>query len=286
MSRSSHILTLPQERSTAAVFASPHSGCEYSWEFIRESALDEHTIRSSEDAFVDMLYEAAPQFGAPLLTASVPRAFVDLNRSADELDPALIAGARQTGHNPRISSGLGVIPRVVANAREIRQGKISMAEAQRRLDDYYHPYHNCLRGLMDDGHAMFGQAVLFDCHSMPHDALSATSYAFDQKPDVVLGDRFGAGAAPELMEQVDKAFRSAGFRTSRNLPFAGAYVVQTYGKPVLGHHAIQIEIDRSLYMNETTIETRPDFEEFRSVLNGIIAQLAEICRADLRVAAE
>ena len=92
--------------------------------------------------------------------------------------------------------------------------------------------------------------------------------------------------AARVMEQVDKAFRSAGFRTSRNLPFAGAYVVQTYGKPVLGHHAIQIEIDRSLYMNETTIETRPDFEEFRRVLNRIIAQLAEICRADLRVAAE
>ena len=286
MSRAPYVLTLPERVGTAAVFASPHSGRDYPWEFIRESALDEHTIRSSEDAFVDRLFASAPDHGAPMLAASMPRAYVDLNRNADELDPALIVGVRQTGHNPRISSGLGVIPRVVANGREIRDGKIPLSEAAQRLEGFYYPYHERLKALMDASHALFGQAVLFDCHSMPHDALAATSHSFDAKPEIVLGDRFGAGAAPGLIAAVEAAFREAGFRTSRNVPFAGAYVVQTYGRPIHGHHAIQIEIDRSLYMNEAEIEPRADFDDFVRVLDGVIGRLTELCRQDLRLAAE
>lgn len=286
MPRQPFSLTLPEHRDTAVVFASPHSGRDYPWEFIRDSQLDEKTIRSSEDAFVDQLYDTAPDLGAPLLSAVVPRAYVDLNRSADELDPALIYGVRQTGHNPRISSGLGVIPRVVGNGREIRLGKIGMFEAKQRLDTFYHPYHEKLCELMTQAREEFSFALLIDCHSMPRDAVETTSYAYAKKPDIVLGDRFGAACAPELIEAVEAAFTDAGLQVSRNLPFAGAYVVKNYGNPQKGHHAIQVEIDRSLYMDEAKLAPSADFNNFKNVLRGVVARLTEVGRNKLQLAAQ
>ena len=192
MSRPPYVLTLPERQTTAAIFASPHSGREYPWEFIRQSRVDEVAIRSSEDAYVDRLFDMAPEHGAPFLTTVVPRAYVDLNRAADELDPALIQGVTGTRSNPRIAAGLGVIPRVVAGGRVIREGKIGIDEARRRLNQYYHPYHARLSRLVDQTRARFGHAILFDCHSMPHEALVSTAYAYREKPQIVLGDRFGA----------------------------------------------------------------------------------------------
>lgn len=279
-------LLMPENRDTAAVFASPHSGRNYPWSFIRASQLDEMTIRSSEDAFVDRLFDMAPLYGAPLLSTTIPRAYVDLNRAADEFDPALIFGAQQKGHNPRISSGLGVIPRVVAGGREIRDGKITMGEARNRLRDCYHPYHNQLDTLLTEARSSFGYALLFDCHSMPHDALANTSYAFKKLPEIVLGDRFGATCSPELMEETEAVFKKAGFEVSRNLPFAGAYVVQQYGAPTCRRHAIQIEIDRSLYMDEEKLQPRSDFEEFKKILHGVVTGLTALGRRELRLAAE
>ncbi len=286
MPRPPFLLTMPESHDTATIFASPHSGRDYPWEFIRESQLDERTIRTSEDAFVDQLFDAAPECGAPLLTTAVPRAYVDLNRSSEELDPALISGVRQTGHNPRISSGLGVIPRVVAGGREIRNGKISLTEARRRLDLFYHPYHQKLAALMDDNCQRFGFSLLFDCHSMPHEALSATTFPVDARPEIVLGDRFGAACDPELVESVETEFTGAGLRVSRNLPFAGAHVTQRYGRPAEGLHAIQIEIDRSLYMDEVALRPNANFEDFRMVLRRVIAGLSELGRREIHEAAE
>ncbi len=281
------LLTMPKNRSTATVFASPHSGREYPWTFIRSSQLDEKTIRSSEDAFVDRLFDMAPEFGAPLLSTSIPRAFVDLNRAASELDPALIAGVQQPGHNPRISSGLGVIPRVVANGREIRSGKIGLGEARWRLNQYYHPYHAKLAKLMEESRETFGFALLFDCHSMPHESLAATSFAPDKRPEVVLGDRFGAACAPDLTEAVEAEFASAGLRVSRNLPFAGAHVAQRYGRPSKNYHAIQIEIDRALYMDEEALCPNENFEDFKNLLRQIVARLAALGQGnDIQLVAE
>jgi len=286
MSRPPFVLLMPEVRNTATVFASPHSGRSYPWSFIRSSQLDEQSIRSSEDAFVEQLFAAAPDFGAPLLSTDIPRAYVDLNRAADELDPALISGARQTGHNPRISSGLGVIPRVVANGREIRTGKMTMVEAHQRLDRYYFPYHDKLADLLNQSHSMFGFAVLLDCHSMPHEALAVTSYAYDKKPEIVLGDRFGAACLPDLIEAVDEIFTAAGLRVSRNLPFAGAHVTQKYGRPSRGQHALQIEIDRSIYMDEAAMRPNDDFAEICAMLRNVVAELTELGRGALQHAAE
>ena len=165
----------PDQARSCAVFASPHSGRNYSFSFLRSTVLDGHSIRSSEDAFVDLLFNSAPHFGAPFLMAGAPRAFLDLNRSRDELDPALIEGVRRQAHNPRVASGLGVIPRVVANGRSIYQGKLTLDEARARIATYWVPYHDMLQSLLNDARADHGQAILVDCHSMPHEAMDGVA---------------------------------------------------------------------------------------------------------------
>ncbi|MEL6100715.1 MAG: N-formylglutamate amidohydrolase [Pseudomonadota bacterium] len=279
-------VSLPELSSSCVVFASPHSGRAYPWSFLRRSILDEKAIRSSEDAYVDQLFDSAPNFGAAFLCAGAPRAFVDLNRSQEELDPALIEGIRRNGHNPRVASGLGVIPRVVANGRAIYSGKISLREAERRISGYWQPYHDQLTALLDAAHARHGQAILIDCHSMPHEAMDGVARNGAKRPDVVLGDRFGAAADPEIMEGVEAAFASAGFTVTRNAPFAGAYITQTYGRPSRKQHAIQVEIDRSLYMDERRIKPNANFDVVRSALRDVVGEISQIGQVPMRVAAE
>ena len=276
----------PERNLSCVLFASPHSGRDYSWSFLRSSVLDEHVIRSSEDAFVDLLFDAAPTFGASFIRAGAPRAYVDLNRACDELDPALIEGLRRQGHNPRVASGLGVIPRVVANGRAIYRGKISRAEAEKRIEDIWRPYHGMLQKLLDQAHQRHGQAVLLDCHSMPHEAMDGVVRTGMRRPDVVLGDRFGASASGEVVDRVEAAFASAGFVVTRNTPFAGAYITQAYGRPARGQHAVQVEIDRSLYMNETLIRPNGDFDEVRAALRKVVAEVAQIGQGRVPLAAE
>lgn len=267
-------LYLPDRRETPVVFSSPHSGKDYPQSFLSRSALDERSIRSSEDAFVDVLFSQAPQLGAPLLASRVPRAFIDLNRSADELDPALIEGIMRAPHNPRVSSGLGVIPRVVANGRPIYRGKLPLREAHERLEQVWHPYHDALRHLLDESRALFGEAILLDCHSMPHEAIETHARSNQPRPDVVLGDRFGAAASRIVVEEIEAAFEEAGLRVARNAPFAGAYIAQAYGRPSRNQHVVQIEIDRALYMDEATIQPRADFAAFHQLITDVIARIA------------
>lgn len=281
-----YILDRPKELSSAVVFASPHSGNDYPDWFVRRTILTMRGIRSSEDAFVDRLFDVAPEFGAPFLKAGAPRAFVDYNRSADELDPALIAGVKWVGNNPRVASGLGVIPRVVSNARPIYRGKLRVDEAESRLNNYWHPYHKALQALLDESRTAFGRAILMDCHSMPREALETARSTGGRRPEIVLGDRFGASAEPDIVDEVEAIFQNAGFAVSRNAPFAGAYVTQHYGRPSRRQHAIQIEIDRSLYMDETRIVPNAHFGDFRRRLQSVISQLADVGRPASRLAAE
>ena len=276
----------PERRETPVIFSSPHSGKDYPAALLLRSPLDEQAIRSSEDAFVDELFARAPLWGAPLIAACVPRAYIDLNRAADELDPALIEGVTRPPHNPRVSSGLGVIPRVVANGRAIYKGKIPLHEAQTRIDTFWHPYHQALRILMDESMSQFGEAVLIDCHSMPHEAIEAHARPGPPRPEVVLGDRFGAAAGREVMDLVESAFLDAGLRVARNAPFAGAYIAQAYGRPSRNQHVVQIEIDRALYMDEARIQRRPDFAQFEALMAGVISRITGFGRRSLPLAAE
>lgn len=281
-----YVLTRPTGRTSPVIFASPHSGQDYPQEFLARAVLDRHTIRSSEDAFVDRLFDMAPGLGAPLLAARAPRAYIDLNRAADELDPGVIEGISRAPHNPRISSGLGVIPRVVSGGRAIYRGKLPLAEAEARIRRFWHPYHRALAALVEETLADFGQAVLIDCHSMPHEAIEAHTRPGQPRPEVVLGDRYGATAGRGVMERVEAAFAGAGLRVSRNAPFAGAYVAQAYGRPSRGVHVVQVEIDRALYMDEVRVEPLPGFAAFRALMAGVVAELVAGAGEVRRLAAE
>lgn len=279
MTVESHTIDQPLRRDTSVIFSSPHSGRNYFAAFLDQTALESRFIRSSEDAYVDLLIEKATDFGAPLIKAIAPRAFIDLNRAVDELDPGVIHGVPRGMHNPRVSSGLGVIPRVVANGRAIYNGKIPLQEAQSRIARFWQPYNNALHRLIDESHDSFGEAILIDCHSMPHEAIEAHARPGRPKPEVVLGDRFGAAASRDVMDRVEAAFVTAGLRVVRNAPFAGAYITKAYGRPLQHQHVVQIEIDRALYLDEARVEPGPDFDHFRTLMGGVVADLAQIGRA-------
>lgn len=279
-------LTLPAEPRSCAVFSSPHSGRAYPQAFLEASELDPLQLRSSEDAFVDELFAAAPRYGAPLIAACVPRACLDLNRAADDLDPALIAGAVRRFPNARIAAGLGVIPRVVGEGRPIIRGKLTLAEAERRIRRYWHPYHDRLRGLLVDARQRRGAAVLFDCHSMPQDAVAALPMVRGRRPDVVLGDQFGVSCARWVIEGVERAFVARGFSVVRNTPFAGGYITQAYGRPHQNLHAIQIELQRSLYMDEKKIERSQAFDEVLVALEGVVSEISTLGMPPTSLAAE
>ncbi len=278
MTNDAYNLTLPQHRSTSVVFASPHSGRAYSKAFRKRSVLDETALRSSEDAFVDELFQGVTEHGAPFLSARFPRSYIDLNRSTEELDPAVVEGAPKVRYNPRIASGLGVIPRVVSQGRQIYRGKLDLAEARLRIADCWRPYHDCLQQLLKANRLRFGEAVLIDCHSMPHEALDIVERRGGQKPDIVLGDRYGAAARSDLVDMVESIFVSAGLRVARNSPFAGAFIAQHYGRPSSNQHVIQIEIDRSLYMDEAKIVPNSSFGAFKGLMQQVSGEIAEIGR--------
>lgn len=285
MSHSYHV-SPPVGTASGVVFASPHSGRVYPPDLLDATDLDERAIRSSEDAFVDLLFEQSAEFGATFLRANMARAYVDLNRAAEELDPAIVHDLKGGRHNPRVASGLGVIPRVVANGRVIYTGKMPKAEAIGRLDRVWRPYHAVLQDLLEQARAEFGQAILIDCHSMPHEAVNPRALPRSRVPEIVIGDRFGASAHSEIVDAVEAAFVRAGFRVARNAPFAGAYTTLQYGRPTRQQHAVQIEIDRSLYMDEAAIVPHSGFDGFKLRLRDVIRDIAQITTRTKKMAAE
>lgn len=275
-----HDLHLPAHGDSPVLFAAGHSGRYYPPDFLAQVRLNPLQIRASEDAYVDQLFGAAPALGAKLLVARYPRAYLDLNRAAHDLDPALIADLprRVAGLNLRVISGLGVIPRVVGPGKPIYSGKIPYAEAAARLSHLWQPYHAALAGQMLAAQRQYGRAILFDCHSMPADAVGLGG------PDIVLGDRHGRAADVALRNQTIAAFRAQGFRVAVNHPFAGAYVTETYGRPADGWHAIQIEVNRALYLDEAQVVPHGGFVPLQARLTRVMAQLIGTDHA--RIAAE
>ncbi len=262
----------PAVQTVPLVFASPHSGREYPLDFVAAARLDLHGLRRSEDSFVDELFAAAPAHGAPLILAHFPRAFCDPNREAWELDPAMFAGPLPAWVNTtsaRVGAGLGTIARIVASGETIYRGKLDFAEARSRVEQYWQPFHDGLRGLLDATQAKFGHCLLIDCHSMP-----GLSQARGERADIVLGDAHGTACAPRVIRRIEEALSDLGFRVRRNDPYAGGYITRHYGRPREGCHAVQVEICRSLYMDEARIERLPGFAAVAAGLSGFVARLA------------
>ncbi len=279
-------LRLPLKVTNPVVFSSPHSGRDYPKDFVKRSVLSKTHLRSSEDAFVEELFASVNAFGSPLLAALAPRAYVDVNRNADELDPSIIEGAKAAYNNPRVASGLGVIPRVVSDRRQIQSGKMSMADALHRIETCYLPYHEILTELLAQAKMKFGMAVLLDCHSMPSDALQSTMAPGGARPDIILGNRFGASTRQDVFDVVEGALKDQGFVVGRNTPFAGGYITQKYGVPAKNQHTIQIEINRGLYMNEKRVRKSRDFENVQTALRNASRTVCDSFGQNISLAAE
>lgn len=274
----------PSVQTVPLVLTSPHSGSDYPDDFLRCSRLDPLTLRASEDAFVDELFDSAPGHGAPLLRALFPRAFVDANRERLELDPAMFQGRLprgNKGHSPRVTAGLGTIARVVANGEAIYDHKLPLDEAMDRLARCYDPFHEALAGLIDATRAKFGCCILVDCHSMPSLGEKPPGHGYEPPADFVLGDRFGKSCSQVLVDLVDNHLHAAGFEVKRNIPYAGGFITRHYGAPATGVHAMQIEINRALYMDEATVTRDPKMVGLKSVLDGLVAALAALDPASL-----
>ncbi|MBW7849692.1 MAG: N-formylglutamate amidohydrolase [Rhodospirillales bacterium] len=275
---------LPAEHSIPLVFASPHSGCDYPAEFLASSVLDPVTLRRSEDSFVHDLFGAAASRGAPLIRALFPRAYVDPNREPYELDPAMFADPLPEYVNtrsPRVAAGLGTIARVVANGAQIYGRKLRFAEAEHRINTCYRPYHSRLQALVDATMRRFGCCVLVDCHSMPSSGRPMDEGRAPGGVDIVLGDCFGTSCASAVSEAAEKCLRERRYRVVRNAPYAGGFTTRHYGRPGIGVHALQVEINRRLYMDEIAFERGPGFRQLTDHITVLIDALAAIPREEL-----
>ena len=266
-------LCVPDNWVSGVIFGSPHSGHDYPDWFLSATSLPLNVLRSSEDAFVDRLIAGAPHHGAATLTARFPRSLVDLNRGPDEIDPQIVRGVPRHPLNQRTMAGLGVIPRVVTQGRAIRDSQMDRAEADQRINLYWRPYHSALASLIGMAKARFGQAILVDMHSMPHDALSHLS---GPRPDLVLGNRHGLSASSRVSDAIASAFETEGWRVRRNAPFSGAYIAAAYGRPSQNVHVVQVEIDRALYMDEVNVHPLPEFPLFAARIGRAIRRLAQL----------
>lgn len=265
------VLIEPLRRTAPLIFASPHSGRRYPPELLADARVSLISLRRSEDAYVDELFAGAAAHGAAVLSASIARAYVDLNRDPAELDPDMFD--ERPPHSPqtnsaRVQAGLGAIPRVSGDGQSIYRRKLSLDEAERRLNTVHRPYHALLQNLVAETKEQFGCAVLVDCHSMPNNARGAHA------PDVVLGDRFGASCHPSVTALAEATLRRLGYRVARNTPFAGGHTTQSYGRPAAHVHALQIEINRGLYVDERTLERTNGYVRVRADMTRLAEALS------------
>jgi N-formylglutamate amidohydrolase len=282
---STPLATKGSQTPAPLLITSPHSGCDYPPEFLAASRLDAHAIRQSEDMFVAELFAGAPEAGIPLMAARFPRAYVDLNRAADELEPTLFH-EKLPDHIPkpslRAKSGLGTVPRLVAENTPIYDHKLSYAEAQHRIETVYQPFHDALDTALRDAHQAHGLALLLDAHSMPSQAIKKTGQA-DGEIDFVLGNRHGRACDERLSDWVGAFLTALGWRVAYNKPYAGGFITEQYGAPANGFHALQIEINRAIYMDEASHQKHQGFvalhADITAMMHALWAALPELCEA-------
>ena len=261
------------EQRVPFVFNSPHSGSHYPDRFLAMIRLDRNAIRRSEDCYVDELFGSAVALGAPMLAANFPRAYLDVNREPWELDPRMFVEPVPPYANirsARVAGGLGTVPKLVGEGLDIYAGRLPLTEAVARIEAVYKPYHDALKRLLTRTHQRFGYGVLIDCHSMPASIRIGDS---GMRPDFIIGDRFGASAAPALTERAIRLLTSMGYTVAHNKPYAGGFITEHYGRPARDLHALQIEVNRGLYMNERTLQRSAGFDALADDLARFCADL-------------
>jgi N-formylglutamate amidohydrolase len=267
----------PADWTSPVVYAVPHSGTYYPCDLVLASALDRLTLRRSEDAFVDQLFQPAVLCGSSLIKVNYARVYLDVNREPYELDPQMFEDPLPPEANTtslRVAGGLGTIARVVADGAEVYRAKLKFEAAEERVARIYRPYHQALAELLRAARARFGFAVLIDCHSMP--SMGATQGDGRRRADVVLGDRFGTSCAAALSDLAEALFHSEKLAVARNNPYAGGFTTYHYGRPAEGVHALQIELNRALYMDEERITRRAGFASLAASLRRIILGLSSL----------
>jgi len=272
------LVARPATQKTPFVFSSPHSGRCYPEAFIQGSNLDPVTLRRSEDCFVEELFGGVVPLGAPLLQARFPRAYLDANREPYELDPTMFTEPLPPHVNTRslrVAGGLGTIARVVADSAEIYRERLAYAVAERRIRHLYMPFHEALRALLEQTLKSFGCTVLIDCHSMPSVGGPADDDNGSDRPDIVLGDRYGTSCAAVVTAEAERALTRLGYSVARNNPYAGGFNTEHYGKPAQGLHTLQIEINRALYMDELRLERSENFMQVRDDMAAFAAEMTK-----------
>jgi N-formylglutamate amidohydrolase len=271
----------PADILSPLVLNSPHSGSLYPATFLNQSILSHEQLLRGEDTDIDKLFEAALPKGCCFLKALFPRSFIDANREPFELDPNMFDSKLPNITNTRsarVTAGLGVIPRIICENTGIYNEKIKIEDALDRIENYYKPYHQTLSSLLQRIKNKFGVSILLDCHSMPS---SISGKDAKNRKDIILGDRFGASCSPILIEKFENEARKLGYAVIRNLPYAGGYITEHYGSPKTNSHALQIEINRALYMNEKTLQLTDGFYVLQADLVKIISSLTSLNSTDL-----
>ncbi len=271
-------IVAPVRWTAPMVFNSPHSGTAIPLQLKSLSTLPEDKLHASEDSFVDDLFSGCVDAGAPLMRALFSRSFLDLNREPYEFDARMFQAKLPAFVNcasPRVASGLGTIPRTVGDGLMIYGAPLQLEDALQRVENFYRPYHRALGQLLDEAHQATGMAVLVDCHSMPSSAVSHFKGVAGPIPDVVLGDRYGSACAPDISDLIETVLQKAGLTVLRNKPYSGGFFTENHGRPRHGRHAIQIEINRKLYMDETTRQKKPGFEALQNLLSSMSNSLAD-----------
>jgi N-formylglutamate amidohydrolase len=259
------------------VFNSPHSGSGLPEDFRQLSDLGEQQLRTSEDSHIDELFLGCLDAGAPMIKSHLSRAYLDLNREPYELDARMFRDRLPAYVNcasPRVASGLGTIPRTVGDGILIYKAPLEFSEALRRVECFYRPYHRALGSLLDEAHTATGVALLVDCHSMPSSAVNHLRAGAARSVDVVLGDRYGNACDTEIAALVETHMRQAGLTVSRNKPYSGGFFTENHGRPRQNRHALQIEINRSLYMNEKNHEKSAGFAPLQAACSGLADALS------------
>jgi N-formylglutamate amidohydrolase len=281
---------MPAMQSVPFIFCSPHSGAIYPRAFIAASRLDGQSLRKSEDVLVDQLFSGVASLGAPLIAARFPRAYLDVNREPYELDPELFGPLPPFANSQsmRVAGGLGTIARVVADAEEIypAASRPTLEAALQRIALLYDPFHAALKELIASTRTRFGTAILIDCHSMPSTSMARPSAG--SRPDIVLGDRFGASCDARVTRGVREAIADLGLHVQLNRPYAGGYITEHYGRPYEGVHALQIEINRALYLDEATFLPSPGFDALQRRIAAFTARMMRDLSPQIpsRIAAE